>query len=355
MKTSTTFLDKILQNRSISHTLFWLTLLGTTTFLTSLNLGLFRHHLINNLALLPAQMAAAYFLCYYQLPRQIFKKKYLSFVASLLVSAFVFSVLARLAIIYIAEPFIRTDFEEETVLEVLSDPYYLLTVYVPVVYSFPLIMFVIKIVKGRQKEKNELTVLQKEKATTELNFLKAQIHPHFLFNTLNNLYSLTIDKSDLAPEVVIKLSEILDYMIYECADPKVSVSKVQTLIQHYIDLEKLRYGEQLDLVFDCDIDDPTTEIAPLILLPLVENAFKHGASKDLDAPKVHISLEVQKEALHFTIFNTKSVLVAQKETDKKGIGSSNIKRRLDLIYPNAHTLKIDDKVDSYFVALDIHL
>lgn len=355
MRESSTFLDRILQNRAISHTLFWVTLLATTTFLTSLNLGLFRHHLINNLALLPMQMGAAYFLCYYQLPKQIYKKKYLSFIVSLLVSAFVFSVLARVSIIYIAEPFIRTDFEQETLLEILSDPYYLVTVYIPVVYSFPLIMFVVKIIKGRQKEKHELNVLQKEKATTELNFLKAQIHPHFLFNTLNNLYSLTIDKSDLAPEVVLKLSEILDYMIYECADPKVSVHKVQTLIQHYIDLEKLRYGEQLDLVYDCEIDHPHTEIAPLILLPLVENAFKHGASKDLDAPKVHISLRVLKGHLHFTIFNTKSLLVAQKETQKKGIGSSNIKRRLDLIYPNTHTLKIEDSNDSYLVALDIHL
>jgi len=88
---------------------------------------------------------------------------------------------------------------------------------------------------------------------------------------------------------------------------------------------------------------------------LVENAFKHGASKDLDAPKVHISLRVLKGHLHFTIFNTKSLLVAQKETQKKGIGSSNIKRRLDLIYPNTHTLKIEDSNDSYLVALDIHL
>lgn len=355
MRTSSSFLDRILQNRLVSHVLFWTILVGTTTFLTSLNLGLFRHHLINNLALLPMQMAAAYFLCYYQLPKQILKKKYFSFIVSLLISAFVFSVIARLSIIYIAEPFIRTDFEQETLLEILSDPYYLVTVYVPVVYSFTLIMFIIKIIKGHQKEKQQLNILQKEKATTELNFLKAQIHPHFLFNTLNNLYALTIDKSDLAPEVVIKLSEILDYMIYECADPKVSVHKVQTLIQHYIDLEKLRYGDQLDLAFECDIDHEDTEIAPLILLPLVENAFKHGASKDLDAPTVHISLRVVKGVLHFTIFNTKSTVVASQKTHKKGIGSSNIKRRLDLIYPDAHTLQIDEKNDSYFVALDIHL
>lgn len=355
MRASSTFLDRILQNRLLSHILFWTILVMTTTFLTSLNLGLFRHHLINNLALLPMQLAAAYFLSYYQLPKQILTKKYGAFVLSLLGSAFVFSVIARLLIIYIAEPFIRDEFEQETVLEVLSDPYYLITVYVPAVYSFPLVLFVIKIIKGRQKEKHQLNVLQKEKATTELNFLKAQIHPHFLFNTLNNLYALTIDKSDMAPEVVLKLSEILDYMIYECADPKVSVHKIQTLIQHYIDLEKLRYGDQLDLVFDCEIDADDTEIAPLILLPLVENAFKHGASKDLDAPKVHISLKVVQGVLHFTIFNTKSMLASTQETPKKGIGSSNIKRRLDLIYPDAHTLKIDEQTTSYFVALDIHL
>ncbi len=156
--------------------------------------------------------------------------------------------------------------------------------------------------------------------------------------------------------MVIKLSEILDYMLYECGDPTVSISKIEKLIQHYIDLEQLRYGKELDLVFETDIDNAQTEVAPLILLPLVENAFKHGASKDMTQPKVYISLKVIEQQLHFTIFNSKSTLVeVPKETAKKGIGATNIKRRLDLIYPNNHTLHIDEKEDSYSLRLEINL
>jgi len=349
-------MDRLLQNRIILHILFWLVILGTTTFLTSLNLGLFRHHLINNLALLPAQLMAAYFLSYYQLPKLIFKKKYLSFILSSILSVFVFSVIARLSIIYIAEPFIREDFEQETLVQILTDPYYLFTVYAPAVYLFPLVMLVIKTTKDHLKEKHQLDILKKEKATTELNFLKAQIHPHFLFNTLNNLYTLTLNKSEVAPEVVVKLSEILDYMLYECGDPTVNISKIEKLIQHYIDLEQLRYGEELDLVFDRQIDDLETEVAPLILLPLVENAFKHGASKDLINPKVHISLKVIGQKLNFNIFNSKPTLIQEDEQNtKNGIGSTNIKRRLDLIYPNKYELNIDEQENSYNLGLEINL
>ena len=349
-------MDRLLQNRVILHVLFWLVILSTTTFLTSLNLGLFRHHLINNLALLPAQLMAAYFLSYYQLPELIYKRKYLAFILSSVLSVFVFSVIARLSIIYIAEPFIREDFEQETLSQILADPYYLFTVYAPAVYLFPLVMLAIKTTKGHLKEKHQLDILKKEKATTELNFLKAQIHPHFLFNTLNNLYTLTLNKSDVAPEVVVKLSEILDYMLYECGDPTVNISKIEKLIQHYIDLEQLRYGEELDLVFYREIDNAETEVAPLILLPLVENAFKHGASKDLIKPKVHISLKLIEQKLRFNIFNSKSALVQEQEQSlKKGIGSTNIKRRLDLIYPDNYVLNIDEQEDSYNLDLEINL
>ncbi len=349
-------MDTLLQNRVVLHVLFWLIIVFASTFLTSLNLGLFRHHLINNLALLPAQLLAAYFLNYYQLPKLVYKKKYTSFIVSGLLSVFVFSVIARLSIIYIAEPFFRTDFQQETLLEIISDPYYLFAVYAPGVYLFPMVMLAIKMTKGHLNEKHQLDILKKEKATTELNFLKAQIHPHFLFNTLNNLYTLTINKSDIAPEVVIKLSEILDYMLYECGDPTVTINKIEKLIQHYIDLEQLRYGDELDLVFEKDIDNAATEVAPLILLPLVENAFKHGASKDLAQPKVHISLRVVGQKLRFNIFNSKSTLIQEPEQRTyKGIGATNIKRRLDLIYPNNYDLNVDEKKDSYTVDLEINL
>ncbi len=347
------FIDKILQKRLVSHILFWVVLVGAITLLTSLNQGTFHQHLINNLALLPSQLMASYFLAYYQLPKLLYKKKYLRFIISTALAVFVFSVLARLSIIYFAEPLLRNDYEPETLYEILSDPVYLMLVYVPAVYLLPMVMILVKSIKDRFEERHQIEVLQKEKATAELNFLKAQIHPHFLFNTLNNLYVLTLDKSDAAPEVVLKLAGILDYILYQCTDPKVSIEKEIQLIQHYIDLETLRYGDKLDLVFDYRMDDPEVKIAPLLLLSLVENAFKHGASGNPIDPVIHIKLRIADNQLNFQVFNTKSPVNNKNRSLKNGVGTGNLKRQLDLIYPDKYELNVEEKDRSYLVVLKI--
>jgi len=349
-------IDKILRNRGVTHFLFWFILVGTTTSIAILNTGEIRQHLFNNLSLLPLQLMAAYTLAYYQIPKLLLRKRYLSFFLSVIFFSFLFMVLARLSIIYIAEPFFRKDFQQESLLQIIMEPGYLLGVYFPAVYLFPMIFYTVKTVKERFEEKHQLEVLKKEKATTELNFLKAQIHPHFLFNTLNNLYSLTLDKSDQAPEVVVKLSEMLDYMLYQCSDPKVPIHKEITLLQNYIDLEALRYGDILDFVFDKKIKEPDTEIAPLILLSIVENAFKHGASGNLENPKIHINLKVEDQHIYFEVFNTKSMIQSpDKLNPRKGMGSANVKRQLDLIYPQQHNLIIEETAETYRLILNIEV
>lgn len=355
MKNQPKFIDRVLQNRVATHVLFWFLLLMISTALGSLNFGGFDRHLINNLALLPSQLLAAYFLAYFQIPKLILQRKYLYFFISLLLSIFFFTVIARLSIIYIAEPFLREDYEQETLLEVLMDPQYLLAVYLIAVYLFPLIFVTIKTIKERFEQKHQLEILKKEKATTELKFLKAQIHPHFLFNTLNSLYALTLERSSKAPEVVVKLSEMLDYIIYQGKEPKVPVIKEIELIQNYIDLELLRYGDRLDLKFEHSIDEPQTEISPLILLTLVENAFKHGASKNLENPKVHIDLQVISKNLNFSVYNTKPPSHLNNAVTKKGLGSANIKQQLQLIYPEKYELMINENETFYEVNLKIAL
>lgn len=352
MKNQISILDRLLQNRLVTHILFWVGLLVTSNVMEIINQGSFKSTLSNALVLFPLQIAAAYLLIYYQVPKFLMEKKYYRFLGSFLFSAFVFAFFARLGIIYLAEPLYRTHFLQESPLEILLDPLYLLIVYVPTIYLYPLIFGMAKTIKVRFEEKHQLEVLKKEKITTELKFLKAQIHPHFLFNTLNNLYTLTLEKSDIAPEVVIKLSEILDFILYQCSEPTVPVRKEVALIQNYIDLELLRYSEKLDLVFHKKIDNEETPIAPLVLLSIVENAFKHGASGNLVNPKVHINLTVEKEILTFTVYNTKSTNPI-KENKKPGVGSSNVKRQLDLIYSNAYDLKIEDQTEDYQVELRI--
>ncbi len=310
------------------------------------------------MALLPSQLMAAYLLNYYQIPKLFLKKKYVLFIVSFLISAYVIVVFARYCVVHIAEPITREGiYESETLLEIILDPFYLFWAYFPAVYMIVFLMIAIKGFKYRFEEKHQLEVLKKEKAHTELKFLKAQIHPHFLFNTLNSIYALTLAKSDVAPEVVLKLSELLDYILYQCNEPTISIEKEINLIQGYIDLEKIRYGNQLTISFIHKLDNTHTQIAPLILLPFIENAFKHGASGNPIDPKIEIHLTLKNKELNLQVYNTK---MHKKEgnnnsVEKDGIGHTNVKRQLELNYPHGYQLIIDNNTDSYKVNLKIKL
>lgn len=357
MIAKTSIIDHLLQKRWMTHLLFWSLLSLLFITFATLDSGSFKVHLIKHLALLPAQLMATYFSVYYLIPKLLLQKKYLRFFLLLVLSGYAFAALARLSIIYLAEPFFRVDFVQESILEVLADPFYLLVIYVPALYLVVFLFFGIKNIKYRFEEKHQIEVLQKEKVTAELQFLKAQIHPHFLFNTLNNLYALTLEKSDQAPDVVLKLSEMLDYMLYQCGDVEVSLAQEIELLENYVALESLRYGSRLDLVFNKNIDQPTAQIAPLILLSIVENAFKHGVSGNLKNPQIRIDLTLKNQVFTCRVFNTKADAEGKKthSNNKKGIGSNNIKRQLDLIYPNSYRLSIDDQLATYTLTLEMKL
>ncbi|MEM7084922.1 MAG: histidine kinase [Bacteroidota bacterium] len=305
--------------------------------------------------MLPSQMAAAYLLNYYQIPRLLYKRKYLLFTLSLLVSIYVFSALGRMSVVYIAEPFIRVDFEQETIQEILSDTAYLFSVYFTSTYVYAFVMLLIKAVKIRFEERHKIEMLQKEKVTSELKFLKGQIQPHFLFNTLNNLYALTLSKSDLAPQVVLKLSELLDFILYQSNQSTIPVSKEIELIQGFIELETLRYGDKISVQFRHETQNNNTPISPLLLLPLVENAFKHGVSGSTKNAEIKIDLKVDSNQLRFEIYNTKPRTKVSKDLKGSGIGTANMKRQLALNYPGEHTFEIEESADDYLVRLFITL
>ena len=357
MTTTNVYLDRIIQRRWIAHGLFWLFFLLVFTLLASINAGKFYDHLINYLALLPSQIMAAYLLNYFQVPQLLFKRKYLLFMASFGLSAYLFAAFARYCVVHLAEPFIRKDFTQESIAEILSDVGYLFMVYFPAVYTIVFIILIIKIFKERFEQKHQIEVLQKEKVHHELQFLKAQIHPHFLFNTLNNLYALTLAKSDVAPAVVMKLSDMLDYILYQCNEPTVTMQQEIDLIQSYIDLEKLRHGARLQVTFQSELDNPSTPIAPLILLSLVENAFKHGIDHRIQSPDIDIQLRVWGERLEMTLVNTKvpTQLMPRGVTTDRGIGKINLQRQLALNYYKRHHLTIEDTDTAYRVALTIEL
>lgn len=354
---SETIVDKILKNKILSHGLFWVTMFIVQTQLL-FNAGIsFRFGFIANIVLMPGTLLAAYSLVYYQIPRFVYSRKYFKFILSLIISFYVSTVISRFGTVYVAEPLLdRADFSPNMPLLILTSVDRLIKGYLIPIYTAPVIMASIKLIKQRLEARQRLDQLEKEKAAAELNFLKAQIHPHFLFNTLNNLYTLTLQKSDKAPDLVVRLSEMLDYMLYQCNDDKVPLEKEIQLLKNYIDLESVRYGDRLKLDFDLNIDKSKTLIAPLLLLSLVENAFKHGASGNLDDPKIELDLQVINQQLKFRVWNTKSKVEQKDKSDfKKGIGFSNIKKQLELIYPNDYQLDIQIEEDSYCVILEIAL
>jgi two-component system, LytTR family, sensor kinase len=195
--------------------------------------------------------------------------------------------------------------------------------------------------------------LRIEKQEAELNYLKSQTNPHFLFNTLNNIYSLARDKSDLAPESIMKLSKILRYMLYEAGGQYIAIEQEIKIMNDYIALEKLRYDETLHINFNYDIEDMKQALPPLLLIPLVENAFKHGVSETRHRPFVDIHISVNKRQLVFIVKNSVES-VMEEHGVKENIGLSNLRRQLELLYKE-YSLEVVQGNSIFTATLKINL
>jgi two-component system LytT family sensor kinase len=221
----------------------------------------------------------------------------------------------------------------------------------------------IKFFKDWMSQRQQLQEKEQQRITTELDFLKAQVHPHFFFNTLNNLYSLTLQKSDLAPEVVLKLSDLMSYMLYESGAPLVPLDKEIRNLENYLALEKLRFDERLSLTFEKEgipiLPAEPISIPPLILLAFVENGFKHGMNHMIGDGRIHISLKVLPQQLLFGIENSiarsETLPAAAEPPDTNGIGLKNVIRRLDLLYGTRYQLDLLATEDSFHVTLKMPL
>ncbi|HTL08536.1 MAG TPA: histidine kinase [Chitinophagaceae bacterium] len=224
--------------------------------------------------------------------------------------------------------------------------------------AFPMVMICgvavsIKLIKKWYLQNELNQKIQNEKLAMELEMLKAQVHPHFLFNTLNNLYSLTLTHSEAAPVVVTHLSGLLRYMLYECNQQEVPLNNEMAALKKYVELEKLRYGNRLDISFSCTGQLNGLMIAPLLLLPFVENSFKHGVSEQLDQCWVNIHLHAEADELTFNLSNSYSKDKTAGATG--GIGLQNIRKRLQLIYKDGYQLSVSEQEDTYAVKLNIQL
>ena len=221
----------------------------------------------------------------------------------------------------------------------------------PTVVGFALAIKLLKNWYLKQKETEQLT---REKINAELQLLKAQVHPHFLFNTLNNIYSFILNGSSEAPEMIKKLSGLLNYILNECNQSLVPLEKELLLIQDYIELERIRYGDKLSLNLHIQGNPAGKIISPLLLIPFVENSFKHGTSRMLTHPWVKVDINIEGHSLDFKISNNKPEWSDDTIT-KKGIGLNNVKKRLQLLYPGNYSLNITENEMSYDVSMKIAL
>jgi len=195
---------------------------------------------------------------------------------------------------------------------------------------------------------------QQEKITAELQLLKAQVHPHFLFNTLNNIYSFSMDNSPKTPGMIVKLSSLLSYMLYDCKAEQVQLEKEIANMQNYIDLEKERYGNKIEISWSVEGNIKNKFISPLLMLPFLENAFKHGVSEQLEKPWLSVDISLKSDSLRCKIANSKNEFITH-HTNGNGIGITNVKKRLSLMYPNNHELKMHDEGVFFVVSLFVKL
>lgn len=216
-------------------------------------------------------------------------------------------------------------------------------------FFFGIIRHVYNYIKLRQASQQ----LRIEKQQAELNYLKSQTNPHFLFNTLNNIYSLARDKNDLAPESILRLSKMLRYMLYETSGAYIAVEQELKIISDYIALEKLRYDESLRVNFNYDMEDMKQALPPLLLMPLVENAFKHGVSETRNQPFVDIHLSIKQRQLLLVVKNSIDNSAAETRV-KENIGLSNLRRQLELLYTD-YNLQVQQQLYLFTANLRINL
>ncbi|HYF31254.1 MAG TPA: histidine kinase [Chitinophagaceae bacterium] len=304
---------------------------------------------LHNSFFLIGQIIIAYWTVYFLFPRFFLKRKYFLFFASFIVSLILITLFQRMINLYVYYVYIFRLFDKTT--EVTFN-YWSFTFIVQTLlrmYPTAVIILCVKLVHHWYQSQQQLKETEKEQLRSELKFLQSQIHPHFFFNTLNNLYGLALSKSEAAPALILKLSDLMRYMLYEANVPSAPLTKEIHHIENYIEIEKIRYKEGFDIFFKKRGDLENFSIAPLLLLPFVENAFKHGFSESMRNAWISIDLEVDNNMLTFTVENSCAVV-----NDKPaGLGLKNVDRRLKLLYLDNYQLTIQNSDHHHLVHLNV--
>ncbi|MCX2740084.1 sensor histidine kinase [Pontibacter anaerobius] len=341
----------VTQNRLLLHLFFWTVYVVFFGLLYGSYIDDYYNAFMVELVELPFKMALVYFNMYYLMPRYLLQRRYLEFFVYLLLLMGAIAGLMQFVLL----PFLIHPIFCPTTCTENSLTFYRFIKNIVNINYVVAITAVIALLKNWYSHQQATRNLTQDKLEAELKFLKGQIHPHFLFNTLNSLYSLTLKKSDNAPEVVLKLSGLMDYMLHDANAAMVPLDKEVEYIKNYIALEQVRYGERVEVQFSATGSIAGKQIAPMLLLPFVENAFKHGVSTETQGAWIRIDIKVTDEQLVLLVENCKCTDKASKCTRAmaSGIGLKNLQRRLELLYEGRYELEIEDEADSYAARLEI--
>jgi sensor histidine kinase YesM len=349
MKKTRSFLDslyELISRGPVYHGLFWLLLFGLMRWIdqgNDIDLGF---ALGNELIQLVFYAILVYLNLKYLIPNYLARHAFLYFGLILATCA----ILTPIEVLVLYVKFsARSDYRESLV------EHQVWIFWGNVVVT--IVSTVLRVIMDWWRYQSEKQLLVTKTMQSELRFLKSQINPHFLFNTLNNLYALTLKKSDKAPEIVLKISEIMRYMLYECNERRVPLSKEIQYINNYLDLERLRQPWNADIQFDVTGHVSQQMIAPLLFVPFLENSFKHGINHTVSGEGyVRMKLLVMDDTLSFSIENSKVAHTPlQSNPISGGIGLTNVRQRLEIMYPDDHSLIIQDQTHQFVVLLKLKM
>jgi len=335
-------LNKIV--RIAIHTLFWFCAWFFFFFYykrySEVNIYTLAASIIN----LVAAIATVYTFNYYLIPKTLLKNKLRRFIAFAFVAIVMFFYIQLLLTLLLVVKLLH---EESRLFPEMIDVMMLF-------FNMFFVVFVaiaIKFYKRWSEKDFREQQVQKEKVEAELQMLKTQINPHFLFNTLNSIYVLAMKKSEQTANVVMKLSDILDYILYRIDAPMIAISTEIQIIENYIELEKIRFADRVNITFTYNFKSKEIQIPPMLIIPFVENAFKHGVGKSIEKSWIKITIDVTDQLLNIEVSNNK--IQNNLVSDSGGIGLLNVKKRLDLLYYDSYKLEISEKNNRFDVFLSI--
>lgn len=344
----------------LRQALFWLCAAALLTFIYGTAYKSYWLGISTVIMLLPVHICYYYVLSGPVFTRLFLQEKYVQTLLALALSLLLAAVLYRLVEIFISDPFVYQYYKQRdahftwakldgTWYAQLLSP----TDFVNAVERSNVVVWI-----GIALKFVLLWIERREAAfQAELNILKGQLHPHFLFNSLNNLYAFALASSSKTPEIILRIANVLRYMLYECSSEKVLLKRDIEILRDYIDLEQMRYESRLDLNLDVTGDIRAQQVAPLLMFPLVENAFKHGAGETIGTPWINIEINANERRLVFKISNSKSDVPegAASQRASGAIGLKNIRKRLELLYPGRHHFEWFDEQDVFLAELELSL